>query len=242
MSDNQDLTPSYREEIEAALEEDTTRIGDVFRLQQDDEDKSAQSIADELGLVTANSVYSYRSSIRTLLESRRVVSGRQYLLHMARTLRGFVGRHSDSLTATTTLRLHNLAEEHDRFASDLDTIARENEENERAFESDDRLNVPGIYAYTYPHYNTKPVQPSQEDYTDDRTYLKIGVTEAAEGASKRIQQQIGEVRTALPELPLILRIYDGDGIDLKETERKIQRHLEAADHSQPDVRVFSLVA
>lgn len=223
---------SYREEIEAALKVDTSRIGDVFRLQQSDEDKSAQSIADDLGLGTSNSVYSYRSSIRTLLEGRRVVSGTHYPLQIARMLRGFVGKHTDSLTAVTTQKLLALAEEHDRFASDVDTIARENEENERALESDDRLNVPGIYVYTYPHYYNSPVRRSQEDYTDNRTFLKVGVTEAAEGVSKRIQQQIGQVRTAIPEPPLILRIYNGAGVDLKEAEEKIQNHLESADHSR----------
>ena len=147
-------------------------------------------------------------------------------------LRGFVGRHSDSLTATTAQRLHALAEEHDKFASDLDTIAREGEKTERALESDNSQNVPGIYVYTYPHYHSSPVQPSKDgDDTKDKTYLKIGVTEASEGASKRIQQQIGQVRTALPESPRILRIYNRDGVNLKETEKQIQGHLDAADHN-----------
>ena len=232
MLDDKNTEQSYREEIEAALKVDTSRIGDVFRSQQDDKNKSAQSIADDLGLGTPNSVYSYLSSIRTLLEDRRVVSGTQYSLQIARMLRGFVSKHSDSLTATTTQRLLTLAEEHDRFASDVDAIAREGEETERAVESDSSLDVPGLYVYTYPHYIRFPVQQSPEDYTDDRTYLKIGIADSADGASKRIQEQIGQVRTALPEHPILLRIYNKEGANLKETEKRIHNHLDAADHGR----------
>ena len=233
MMDSGTPEKTYREEIEAALENDQTRIGDVFRSQQSDENKSAQSIADELG-TTVGPVHSWRRSLETLFECKRIVGGTTEATQKASMLRAFANskRHASILSEATRRALHDLAEEHDRFASDLDVITREGEVNEHALDSDDRLNVPGIYVYTYPHYNKSPVKPSQEDYTDDRTYLKIGVTEAAEGVSKRIKQQIGEVRTALPESPLILRIYNADGVDLKETEKKIQRHLDAADHSQ----------
>ena len=232
MLDDQNATQSYREEIEAALNEDTSRIGDVFRATLDDENKTARSIADELGMSTVGQVYSHLGSIKTLIEGKRIFEGTTYVAQKARMLRSFSKRHADMLSEETRRALNGLADEHEEFANNEELITHENEEIERALEADNSQNVPGIYVYTYPHYNRSPVLPSKEDYTDDRTFLKVGVTEAAEGASKRIQQQIGEIRTALPESPLILRIYDRDDVDLKKAEKQIQRHLEAADHNR----------
>ena len=45
----------------------------------------------------------------------------------------------------------------------------------------------------------------------------------------QLRQQRGS--TALPEPPILLRIYVGsNGTDIAEVERKIHRHLNAADH------------
>ena len=231
MMDNQDAARSYREEIEVALGTDQTSLGQVFEVMRQDEERSAQSIAEKLGWNTLGRVYGAQSSIATLLEGRRIAGGTSYTAQKASMLRGFSKRHLGILSETTRQTLLNLADEHDRFASNEGIIARENEEIERAFESDDSLNVPGISVYTYPHYYSRPVLPSEEGSTDDdRTYLKVGVTESELGASKRIQQQIREVKTALPEPPLILRIYNGDDVNLKKVETKIQSHLQAADH------------
>ena len=223
--------PSYRDEIEAALKIDKQRIGEVFRARQEDEDKHPQAIADELG-VTVGPIHAYLGSIRTLIEGRRIFDGPTYVAEKARMLRSFSRRHSGLLSEATRQALSDLAEEHDRFVNDEEVITRENEEIEQGLESDNSQDVPGIYVYTYPHYYRSPVRRSQEDYADDRTYLKIGLTDAEEGAAKRIQRQIGEVRTALPEPPLILRIYNQQGVDLAATEKKIQSLLEAADHNR----------
>ena len=221
--------PSYREEIEAALLQDGQRLGDVFRATQDGQ--SIQDIAQDWG-TNVTTVHATQTSVNTLLECRRIVGGTTKARQSASMARSFLRRHGEKLSPETSQKLSNLADQHEEFANNEELITRENEEIERALEADNSQNVPGIYVYTYPHYNRSPVLPSKEDYTDDRTFLKVGVTEAAEGASKRIQQQIGEIRTALPESPLILRIYDRDDVDLKKAEKQIQRHLEAADHNR----------
>ncbi len=222
---------TYRAEIAAALQVDKQRIGEVFRARLDDENKHPQAIADEMG-VTVGPIHAYLGSIRTLIEGKRIFEGPTYVAEKARMLRNFSRRHAGILSEATRQALLDLAEDHDRFVNDEEVITRENEEIEQGLQSDNSQDVPGIYVYTYPHYYRSPVRRSQENYTDDRTYLKIGLTDAEEGAAKRIQRQIGEVRTALPEPPLILRIYNQDGVDLTETEKKIQRLLEAADHNR----------
>ena len=220
----------YRDEIEHALRDDGQRIGDVFRALQNGQ--SVQAIAREWG-TNVSTVQAYQNSMNTLLECRRIVGGVTKARQNASMVRSFLRRHGGELSPDTRQKLGDLADDHELFANNVnvDVIIRENEEIERGLESDDQ-NQPGIYVYTYPHYYREPVRRSEEDFTENRTFLKIGVTEASEGASKRIQQQIGEVRTAIPESPLILRIYNKDGADLKETEKKIQGHLDAADHSR----------
>ena len=52
---------------------------------------------------------------------------------------------------------------------------------------------------------------------DDRTYLKVGMSE--NDAIKRFRQQRGS--TALPEPPILLRIYVGsNGMDIAEVESR----------------------
>ena len=76
--------------------------------------------------------------------------------------------------------------------------------------------------YALPHYLRYPIEISENDETDDRTYLKVGMSER--DAIKRFRQQRGS--TALPESPILLRIYVGsNGIDIAEVERKIHLHL-----------------
>ena len=218
---------SYREDIEAALLVDLSRTGDVFRAARGDDNKTARSIADELGIGTPGPVYSALKSIETLIEGRRLAGGPTYASQKAGMLREFSRRHANILSETTKQRLLELSIEHDKIAKDEEAIARENEEIERALETDESQDVPGIYVYTYPHYRRFPVLRSEEDFTGDRTYLKIGL--ATRSVARRIREQ---TVTALPEPPLLLRTYSKDDADLGQMERRIHNHLNAADHNQ----------
>ena len=230
MADNGTPAPSYEEQIKDALKNDTTLLGRLFEVRA--ENKSAQSIADELGVGSVGTVYNYESSVKTLLQGTKIVNGTPYANQKASMLRGFAKRHADILSPSTKRKLADLADEHQAFANNEEVITRENQEIERGLENDDRLNEPGVYVYTYPHYYRSPVEkaPDGDAHISDRTFLKVGVTESTQGASRRIQSQISQIRTALPEPPLILRIYNRDGVNLKETEKLIHRHLDAADH------------
>ena len=54
----------YREEIDAALKKDKTRLGDVFN----QGDRSPEEIASELGVATKGFVYNYRRHIDAIQE------------------------------------------------------------------------------------------------------------------------------------------------------------------------------
>lgn len=218
---------SYRDEIESALSEDSQRLGDVFRSRRDDANKSVQSIAGELGIGTVGPIYSVLNSIETLLQCRRLAGGPTYASQRASMLRSFSRRHAHVLSDTTRQRLLDLATEHDKVARDSEAIAEENAEIEREVESGTQGAEPGIYVYTYPHYMRFPVVSGDDDDTNPRTYLKVGMSET--DMAQRIKAQI---TTAMPEPPLILRMYAAAGGDLKEIEERLHDHLNAADHNR----------
>ena len=222
---------SYRDEIEAALSADNQRIGDVFRSRGDDTNKSAQNIADELGIGTVGSIYSVLNSIETLLQCRRLSGGPTYASQRASMLRSFSKRHAQVLSDTTRQRLLDLASEHDMAARDAEAIAEENAEIEREVEAGTQGAEPGIYVYTYPHYMRFPVVSGDDDDTNPRTYLKVGMSET--DMAQRIKAQI---TTAMPEPPLILRMYSVSGGDIGEIEARLHEHLNAADHNRLHVR------
>ena len=230
MPDNQNTTPTYREEIEAALSDDTTQIGAVFREMREDGNKGAQDIADALRLGTSP-VYASLSSIETLLDGRIVVGTASYADIKARMLRGFYKRHERNLSDATKQRLVALAGEHETFASRNmeEERSRENAEIELREREWTQINVPGVYVYTYPHYKRFPVLTTDNPDTSPRTFLKIGKSDR--DMAKRIASQN---RTSMPESPLVLRMYgvppNGNTVD--EIEKTIHSHLNAADHNR----------
>ena len=70
--------------------------------------------------------------------------------------------------------------------------------NSRTSSTAEASGVRGIYVYTLPHYLRYPVDPSEDEdeSTDDRTYLKVGMS--GKDIIQRVRQQ---VNTALPEEP-----------------------------------------
>lgn len=82
------------------------------------------------------------------------------------------------------------------------------------------LGTPGIYVYTLPHYLRYPVDPDTR-----RTLLKVG--HSSTDAYDRAASQ-GRL-TALPEDPILLRIYPADAS--ATVERDFHEWLRSADHA-----------
>ncbi len=217
----------YLEEIKGALWQDTQRIGDVWR-QMSEHDPRAEAIKDALGLATVGPVYIWLGAIDTLLKCSRLTRAPTLALQRARMLRSFSKRHEQQLSEETKFRLQNLASEHQRVAEDEKELAAEAERIETKGEL--ASGTPGIYVYTLPHYMRFPVIDVDDDESNPRTYLKVGMSSV--DAKGRIQNQ---VTTALPEPPLVLRRYvlrEASNADYKEVERRMHGHLNAADHNQ----------
>ena len=218
---------SYREEVEGALNEDKTRLGKVWRSSQ--EGLRPEEIAEKLGYSKAY-IYHCKRYIKAIVEDGTLPDIRtvRQAQRCESALRNFVKHHQEErLSPATVAELEKRAAECARRAKDPAKRAEEEQKLERQTSAAEKEAVPGIYVYALPHYLRYPVESSEKDETDDRTYLKVGMSER--DAIKRFRQQRGS--TALPELPILLRIYEGsNGMDIAEVERKIHRHLAAADH------------
>src|SRR5690606_10519373 len=81
-----------------------------------------------------------------------------------------------------------------------------------------------VYVYTYPHYWRYPTVENTR-----RTLLKIGMTKV--DAEARVREQTRQ--TAVPEDPVILRVYASPSRDPQDVERDFHRLLNAADHTRP---------
>jgi hypothetical protein len=146
-------------------------------------------------------------------------------LQVARALRGFRNRAQLSEEARSTIDQNVVALE-SRAASEA---AREVEDSEaRAVTSQAEAHAtPGIYVYTLPHYLRHPY-----DEESGRTLLKVGRSNRS--VLQRFHEQTRT--TALPEDPVLLRIYattDGDSV---ARERQFHELLEAADHARSRAR------
>ena len=189
---------TYLEEVKGALDGDRTLLGEVWRLDQKELD--ANKIAKELDAETTGFVYNYRRYIKAIVDEEDIPPNSPSMARQcASALRGFAKRHPGPLSTETRLKLQERADRCDLSAAD--PVKREEEEQklERQTSAAEKEEVPGIYVYVLPHYLRYPIEISENDETDDRTYLKVGMSER--DAIKRFRQQRGS--TALPEPPIL---------------------------------------
>lgn len=211
----------YLNEVQKALENDDTRLGDVWRLTN--EGKSAIDIVEELGLETPQYVHKNRRHRKAIIEGilpKKTTSARE----CKDALRGFIKRGQEYLSTETIQELEKRATECDRLATDPQVLEEEDAKVGKKINQAVKSGVAGIYVYTYPHYYRHPVVQETDD-TDARTYLKIGMSE--KDAFKRVMQQ----KTGMPEDPRLLQIWvvENDG-DLRKIEKRIHDHLRTIGH------------
>jgi hypothetical protein len=87
--------------------------------------------------------------------------------------------------------------------------------------------VTGIYVYALPHYLRHPY-----DEESNRTLLKVGRSDRS--VMRRFREQTRT--TALPEEPVLLRIYPSSPEEAVKAERHFHELLEAADHARSRAR------
>ena len=215
-------TPGYdrRAEVERLLAEDDTVLGRLWKYDQDG--LSPQQMSEVEGVATTGWVSNYRTLVRVLRDGEIPTSP-----SAARTAARRVRTWLKKLPLSSSLRAELMAQL-DLLTSRADDQQAQNAEVEDAVEATraaEAAQTPGIYVYTLPHYLRHPF-----DETTGRTLLKVG--HSSVDAHYRANSQ-GRL-TALPEDPILLRIYPA--AESAGVERMFHAWLRDADHAAPRTR------
>jgi len=217
-----DQANAIRAEIEAVLVAEEGGLGDVWRRTQAGETPDQIRIA--RGAERPNFVWSYNRTARALLDGD-LPTAPTVALGTARTFRRILKENEFSPEARSELE-RRLAILESR-ASDPKARAVEDRRAIEATVDAEEHAVPGVYVYSLPHYVRHPY-----DEMSGRTLLKVG--HADRSVIRRFREQTRT--TALPEDPVLLRVYVCDDNTSTDIERTFHRLLEAADHDRSKAR------
>lgn len=208
------MTYDRHAEVGAVLLADTSRLGDTFR--GDQEGLSLAQQAERAGARGANYGYNNRVTITALMDGTIPV-GPTLALQAARRLRTLLKR--EDLSPELRADWVALEEQLTRRAEDRQAVEAEEAATAKATSEAESMGTPGIYVYTLPHYLKYPVDPET-----GKTYLKVG--HSSRDAMHRAGAQ-GRF-TALPEDPVLLRIYPS--VESASIEKRFHEWLRMADH------------
>lgn len=214
MPEGEGSTYDRESQVRAILEQENTVLGRVYRY--DLEGRTPAEIAEAEGNQEVAFVYNYRLQIAALV-SGEVPSSPWAARSVAAKLRRWLKdpaldqRLRVELT-TFEATLRSRAEDPEAEAEEVSKAVAKSEKAE----SD---GVPGIYVYTLPHYLKHPLDPDS-----GKTLLKVG------HSSRDAYYRAGSAGrlTALPEDPILLRIYPVE--DSAAREKEFHAWLRDADH------------
>lgn len=222
-----ELELTAREEIEKLLEEDQSRLGDVYRLHVIEE-LAPQVVADRLNIETVGFVYGYRSRIDAILDGK-VTTGATLQSQVTAAVRSFVKRSRGQVGAAAAQLLVNnlaLAEQALIELTSSETSVDEPVRGDDADVDTGHLDgKPGIYAFSYGWYLEKPV-----DEKSGNTLIKVGQTT---DVGLRIRQHRGGARAHMPEPLVVVRVYSAGDVDPIAVEKQFHRLLSTAGHNNP---------
>ncbi|WNM23520.1 GIY-YIG nuclease family protein [Demequina capsici] len=215
--------PAVKDELRRYLEADDSRLGEVFRLSQ--QGRSADSIATELGVATSNFVWNMTRLSHAILDAD-LPSAPSLAASFASKFRTMLKLRTWSPEARLYLsaRLERL----EQASEDSEARVEEEEISEDNTRAAEREEVPGIYVYSLPHYLRHPYEPAL-----GHTLLKVGTSDS--DAIRRFREQTRT--TALPEEPVLLRIYVTGGTERNgPIEAQFHRLLRSASHAPTATR------
>jgi hypothetical protein len=208
-----------RDELSGVLQLDASMLGEVFRRRE-----GGESVA-ELRAVIGDFAWNYNRAIEALLSgdlptAPAVIRGTQTTFRR-------VLRTAPDLSAEAEELIRSNLEEMDRRLSEPSLRAAEVAKARQETKEAEASGLPGLYVYALPHYLNYPV-----DAVTGHTLLKVGRSDR--DVIRRFQDQVRT--TALPEDPVLLRIYVTRPEDSARQERQFHQLLEAADHSRSAAR------
>lgn len=213
------------EELKQLLKADESRLGEVYRLWI--KGKEPEEISEELGVATYGFVYSYMSMVRALLEGE-IAAGSTVARQNARKLRAILRRQDLSLETRGSLEenLKLLEAKASNESAINQEIAKAKDGSRDLEERLDSEHVAGIYVYSFPTYILHP-----RIETTNQIFYKVGHSE--DDVGKRVSRQ---ARTAMPENPIVLRVYEptSDVLPIPKIEERFHRLLKAALHGSDE--------
>lgn len=214
-------SPEARAELVEFIRSDQSRLGEVYLRRE--QGLTADQIAADLGVASSGFVSNYSRTLRALIDGD-LPTAPTLALAAARTFRRLL-REGDWSPAAHKYLERNLAEL-ERLASDETARIVEVEQAKAQTERAESENTPGVYVYALSHYLRYPYDKS------GRTQMKVGRSD-----SDVVQRFRNQTRTtALPEEPILLRIYKTEPQASGEIEICFHRLLEAADHHRTVAR------
>lgn len=206
--------PDRRAEVEALLADDQTVLG-RYR-QYTAEGLTREEMSEREGLTTLGWTSNYQSLLECLRDGKVTTSPTVARQHAAR-LRSWLKQKplSDSLRASLIEQEKVLV----AVAEDREAQADEDAAAVAKTEQAESSGTPGVYVYTLPHYLKHRYDPDT-----GRTLLKVGHSSVDVYYRTGSQGRL----TALPEDPILLRIYPCE--DSRAMEQKFYAWLRDADH------------
>lgn len=210
------------DEIKRIFETEDSQLADIWRRTQ--AGQTPEEIRVALGPTRTTFVWNYLRTARAILDGD-LPTAPSVALSASRTLRRFLKQHTFTHMTKDVLEQRLLTLE--GTATNQEARAVEDESAiEATTEAEDNA-VPGVYVYSLPHYLRHPY-----DEESGRTLLKVG--RADRSVIKRFREQIRT--TALPEEPVLLRIYVCSEDGSIAQEATFHRLLVAADHHRSKAR------
>jgi len=211
-------------ELIAYLEIDESLYGTIHRKKRDG--VSNEEIQKAQGAAYPNFIWNYQRYTRALLEGN-IPNGVSLINEVSVLFRKLL--KVDTFSEGTKSYLQAGLQEIDARKSDTKLQIRTQNQVAKASTELEKKSTPGVYVYSLMHYLTYPYDPES-----GRTLMKVGMSDR--DVIRRFREQIRT--TALPEEPILLRIYQASEVQssLTEIEKTFHNLLEAADHDRSNAR------
>jgi Meiotically up-regulated gene 113 len=210
---------AMRIEIENAILKDEGTLGDIYRRAKAGENPEEIQVA-----TTAYVLYQLKTA-RVLIDGTPLPTAPSVAGRTAQALRRIL--KENEFSPQTRVELERRLAILETRASDRHAKAVEDKQALQATADAEEHAVPGVYVYSLPHYLRHPY-----DEASGRTLMKVG--RADRNVIKRFRDQTRT--TALPEDPVLLRVYPCNEDGSTDLEGKFHRLLEAADHDRSKAR------
>lgn len=211
-------------ELVAFLEKDESLLGIIFRKKRDGVPN--EEIQKAQGAAYPNFIWNYQRYLKALLEGD-IPNGVSLMNEVAVLYRRLLKQ--EELSERTKSYLQEGLQAIDARKSDTNLQVRTQNQVVKASSELEKKSTPGVYVYSLMHYLTYPYDPES-----GRTLMKVGMSDR--DVIRRFRDQTRT--TALPEEPILLRIYETiEGQkSLLEIEKTFHNLLEAADHDRSSAR------